>query len=697
MTAERFYFKKALPIWKKGDTKLMNQALSFRATVVCPDRSEIFLAGSSSYTLWVNGKLLAHGPARTAPDFYKVDKVCLEVGENAVEVCVSGYNCKAFSYVDVPSFLCAEVVCGGRVLAATGYDFTCAELLQRIRKMPRYTYQRTFAEGYDMTRPRYGETAETEICGDKFFISRDVPAGDYARIAPLCAFARGSVTLEEKEKYFRDRCIDLANDPDSEYGAYSDGEVECHVERLTQQTVFSVPEAISLDARELDIPENGYVDVVFDKNYAGLISLEAESTGDATLYVIFDEILTNGIPDPMRLNSNSLIPVKLNGKGSLTTAEPYVMKYARIFAIGGSVRVSNFSLVEIAFPGTAVDRSFVPADGELAKIYDAAIHTFRTNVVDIYMDCASRERAGWLCDAFFMGRSEYLFTGKSVVEKAFLKNFLLKDRYEYVPEGMLPMCYPSSQYKDETFIPNWAMWYALELYEYLERSGDGELADSAKGHMYALLNYFRRFENEFGLLEKLEGWVFVEWSRANSLTQEVNFPSNMLYSAFKAVLGRLYGDEGLMAEAKALRETVNSMAMTESGFYCDNAFRRNGRLELSGECTEVCQYYAFWMGCATPETHGELWRRLVESFGSNRKPGLYDEIHPANAFIGNYLRLDLLMRYGCTDLLREDIKAFFTPMAASTGSLWEHMDTQASCSHGFASCAAYWIEKLENR
>ena len=40
-----------------------------------------------------------------------------------------------------------------------------------------------------------------------------------------------------------------------------------------------------------------------------------------------------------------------------------------------------------------------------------------------------------------------------------------------------------------------------------------------------------RYENEDGLLENIPGWVFVEWSKANELTDGVNYPSNMLYSA----------------------------------------------------------------------------------------------------------------------------------------------------------------------
>ena len=132
--------------------------------------------------------------------------------------------------------------------------------------------------------------------------------------------------------------------------------------------------------------------------------------------------------------------------------------------------------------------------------------------------------------------------------------------------------------------------------------------------------------------------------------------------------------------------------MTPSGFYCDNAIRKeSGVLELSGERTEACQYYAFFSNVATPTTHPELWKILVNDFGYDRaEKGLYPEIWPANAFIGNYLRLELLNRYDYKDELYDNIKGYFYYMAERTGTLWENVGTEASCNHGFASHVIYW-------
>ena len=86
---------------------------------------------------------------------------------------------------------------------------------------------------------------------------------------------------------------------------------------------------------------------------------------------------------------------------------------------------------------------------------------------------------------------------------------------------------------------------------------------------------------------------------------------------------------------------------------------------------------------------------MITDFGYDRKKtGKYPEIYPSNAFIGNYLRLDLLDRYGYKDVLYDNIRGYFEYMADRTGTLWENVDTSASCNHGFASHVIHWMASL---
>ena len=179
----------------------------------------------------------------------------------------------------------------------------------------------------------------------------------------------------------------------------------------------------------------------------------------------------------------------------------------------------------------------------------------------------------------------------------------------------------------------------------------------------------------------------MEWSKANDFVQNVNYPSNMIYATALKCMAEMYGETMYAQRADVMMETIRQQSF-DGMWFRDHAIRQaDGSLTVpESDITETCQYYAFFTGCATADTHAELWERLLTEFGPERQTkGLWQEIYPSNAFIGNYLRLELLSRAGLhTQVLRETT-GYFKKMADLTGTLWEHDNTHASCCHGFAS------------
>jgi alpha-L-rhamnosidase len=334
---------------------------------------------------------------------------------------------------------------------------------------------------------------------------------------------------------------------------------------------------------------------------------------------------------------------------------------------------------------------FFSSDPRLNRIFAAGVETFRQNSVDLFMDCPSRERAGWLCDSYFTARVAMDLSGNTLVEKNFLENFTLPDKFPNIPQGMLPMCYPAD-HRDGVFIPNWSLWFVIQLEEYLERSRDGKLVASLRPRIMRLFEYFDHFENENGLLESLESWIFIEWSKANDFVQDVNYPTNMLYSAALKAAGKIYNIPEYVSEAEEIRDTIRKQSFNGS-FFVDNAERNpDGNLTVTANTSEVCQYYAFYFNIASPESHPELWQKLLTGFGPDRKViDQYPHVHFANAFPGTYLRLELLSRYNETRHLLDESIDYLHYMAEKTGTLWENLSPTASCNHGFASHAVHFL------
>ena len=142
----------------------------------------------------------------------------------------------------------------------------------------------------------------------------------------------------------------------------------------------------------------------------------------------------------------------------------------------------------------------------------------------------------------------------------------------------------------------------------------------------------------------------------------------------------------LRAQAAAIRETIRRQSF-DGEFFVDNAVRKDGRLEVTRNRSEVCQYFAFYFGVATAETHAALWQKLAAGLRprSARRPGAFKEIHAANSFVGNVLRLELLSRRGLGQQILDESVGYQLYMADRTGTLWENDGAYASCNHGFAS------------
>ena len=700
----KFYFEKAQAIWADGRSEEMNCELSFRTVIPKGEETKLFLAASSIYRLWVNGEFICAGPARAAHGWYRVDEICLSPflteDRNYVVTEVLGYNVNSYDTLDQPSFLTEEIWQGNEVISYTGGEsITIHDFKNRVQKVQRYSFQRAFIDAYqyeDENKYMYhmNESAQSlckiEIQTDKRYIYRDVEMPGFETLEPVSVIKKGTAYYEKEkteiipEEYFFKIKQDLKG--------YAREKTEIHVSEEAQKIQLQETECSvnAIAIRQLPLSDE-YAIYELPYNATGFFDIRLEVREKSRTFVMFDEILSNGSVDFLRMNSCNCFVYRMNaGKYRLMNFAPYTMKYLQIVVLGECI-VEQVQFKEYK-NSSVLKRIHLPQDTELALIYDAALESFRANALDLFMDCPSRERGGWLCDSYFTSSVEYVLTGKNVIEKAFLENFILNKEFRHIPEGMIPMCYPAD-HNNGNFIPQWAMWYVLEIEKYVYGNQDFELAERSKNLIYSLLKYFESFENENGMLENLQGWNFIEWSRANDpdLVNGVNFPTNMLYMRMLKCVSALYKNLILERKADRLRKNIRKRSFNGM-FYTDNEHRDKNQLVNPGICTEVCQYYAFFTGVATVKEDSELWKIMKNKFGPIRSTiNDYPEIAGTNVFIGKYLRIELLYRQGLFEEVIKEIKEVFLGMAKETGTLWEHTLPTASCNHGFASYVLYWL------
>lgn len=692
-------FETARPVWAKGLSKSVNRHLSF--TIPVPEGAEMLrISGATAYQIFLDDSDPVYGPARTGLDHARVDELSL-AGIRKITVRAAGYYTASFQACLSPSFLCAEILDGaGRVLWATGTDpVTVREDTRRIRKTDRYARQRYYTEVYDLTRPE-GPLLETEEVPTPVWIARGVRPFSNRRLNAVAAIADFSVIRSEEPELpsgipFNEQTESL--NPELGLGpSFEDTEYRMYPEVYR----LSFPEKCPVTGDELKAGTARLYDLGAD--LTGIIDLELAAEEETELMAIYEEILQDGDIVPVRSHCLNCIRVLIPaGRTRFLSFEPYTMRYLKLCVLRGAVTPYRVGLLECAGSEIALPRL---RDPELDRILRAAASTFRQNATDIFMDCPSRERAGWLCDSFFTARTEYALTGESRVEHNFLENFTMTDGCRYLggaPEGMLPMCWPSSHDyigKKDNYIVNWALWLILQTEEYaFDRHGDPELVRALEKPLGRMLDGLKPWEEEHGLIRDMPGWVFIEWSRANDpeATAGINWPSNMLYASALCAYGHLYGRNDLSEKGLRLKALIREKAFN-GRFFADNTVTGPDGTPVFGPLTtEACQYYAAFFGISSAGDRPEWADTLMNDFGPERKKeNRYPDVPFANAFIGNYLRLEVLRRTGRKEQLLREIRGYFAPMAERTGTLWEHDSPSASCCHGFASHVAVWLMEL---
>lgn len=685
---KEIFFKKAIPVWARGKETEVNSCIELACNGEEVSEGILRITGATFYQVYAGSKLIHYGPARKADGYSAVDTIKLPIMTESDEFLIRavGYNCRSFNSVTRSSFLRAEIEIDGKVEKATGFDgFVGYEAKYHRQKAMRYSYQRQFSEIWDFTFKRVS-TKLAAVNKAGLLVDRAVPYADLSEIwadKPRCG--RCKRMQDPKLALFP-----YLTNPAAEFTHFPYDELDSYAYAEYLKTKCDYSNGIEKNRSHIAADECMLYD--FGKIRCGFFRLKVKVKEKVRIILAFSEQLDEwGSPAMRPLNSVNVIEWTLpEGEYDMTSLEPYTVKYAEVIATEGKAEIEGLGVCQAVFPKDKMKREAFE-DTELSEIYTAAVETFRHNTLDVFMDCPSRERAGWLFDSFYTAKAEYYFTGSTEVEKAFLNNYL-HGRDVHGQDGMVNMCYPADVFTNN-YVPQWAMWYVLEVNEYINlRKGKLDIELFEK-QAEKLLKWFSKYENEYGLLERLGGWNFIEWSDVNNRVFDVSYATNMLYYKMIRVMGEMFDRSDLIEKSDEIKKKIIELAF-DGTMFCDRAVRNNnGILENTNERSEVTQYYALRFNIAhvNDEKFSELAHMVFDVFGPDRT--VYPEIERADSMPGIYLRMELLNIYGKYSQLLAEIKDYFLGMARETGTLWERYEGKASRDHGFASYVAVAISE----
>lgn len=674
-----------LQVWGKDLRNDRNIKLDFEKEVFVRPNTVLRTASDCPFRVCVNGEQIGYGPRRMAFGNAAINEYALQdfVGQTVtVSIEVVCYRVENYYIENQKPFFAGEIVENGEVVCDSA-AFDCYRDHRKASSVRRFSFQRGFTEYYDYSKQR------EKIDLEEGFVCRlhdvDVPYPRFERLR-FSPFEAGRVVWSERHGEVWDRAKEKIDFIDPVPPLYN-------VSDIFRNIGFKKSE-------DRNFASDFYRLFSLPTLKTGFVETEISVEEDASVILYFDERISEGNPpvlydgaafvNPYQRSTVSLIHYRLpKGKYALRAFEPNTMRYCGVAVYRGKAVVQSLSLLTYENGGERF--SFRCEDEELQTMMQAALNTFNQCCVDVMMDCPSRERAGWLADSYFSGRAERLVNGNNAIEKNTLRCFLERKREKSLPQEVFPMCYPAD-HKDGQYIPNWGMWLILELLDYKKRSGDGALAEAFRQQVLDFVNYHLRYLDKNGLLCGVKGWVFIEWSKANSLTEDVNFPTNMLFYATLCAVQELYQTDEYAAVAKRLKEAIYQYGY-DGEFFLDNvAATKSGYEKKESDRTEVCQYYAFYFGFADEERNPSLYRFLFEEVRGRAELGeKYKFLERASNFFGLFLRLDYLSERVSGNRLAEELKAYFLSEAKETGTYWELHGAVDSCCHGFSSVIVAFI------
>lgn len=684
-------FDKAIAVTPSNGKNQKNILYVYRQKTKSLCNAVLHIACADFYQVYVNGVFVAAGPARTAKNYAREDILNLNgfnEENNEIEIFVAAYNCRSLSNVLQNTFLIAEISVNGKAEYYTGKHFELFIAKEKLQKTSRYSFQRHFTEVWDLGQCTSQPIKYEKTVNPPTVLSRRAPYPKYEDIMLDKCVSGGSFTYDAEipvKKY-------LSHDISTRWGCFSDEEImynPCAFVQRCKQT--KTHETLPLP---VDLKTNQYAVFDFGEIETGFITFDLQCKADADIIIAFTENFDRSCfcYNDMNVNNATEYLLKSNIRYSRVSFEPYTAQRIAVFVKSGCVTLNSIGIKTYECDLNNVKNPVTDNSG-IAAVYTAAMRTFAHNAVDIYTDCPSRERAGWLCDSYFTAAAEYELFGKTDIEDDFLENYILCVPDEKIPKGMLPMCYPAELEDSEQFIPQWPMWLILEIEEYINIRKGFWPKERFKPLIDGLINFYSKYENEDGLLENLPSWNFVEWSKANDWTKDVNYPTNFLYAEVLDRVYKIFGDESLKIRSETVRKNAVSQSFDGRLFYDHSVRDSQGNLVLQSDCSETAQYYAALFGNIdlTEPKFKVFSEFLFDTF--NKRTNIPENIEEINAFIGLYLRLIVLCNNKKFDMALSEIKSFFGPMQEKTNTLWENRSCRASLDHGFASYALVLINK----
>jgi alpha-L-rhamnosidase len=698
---------------KKHLSRPWNYYAYFRSVIEVAGRAQramVRVSADARYVLYVNGKRVHQGPARSWPEFQSYDTIdiapFLISGDNAICAIVHQFGVPTFSsvYRDASGFLLDGFVelDGGVIPLHTPEHWLCREANAWRKDVARLTIQLGFQEHFDADQEPADWMLANFVEGEEWHEPRVIgPVGTHPWVKMQ---QRGVPLLAQHEEKFtaitgqfsgeNARGYKVAEDvyqlPNSEELKRERAVIENPDGMLRGQGITTVPPP----------PEGHFVMVTLDlgQTRTGHIMLDiADAAGDEIIDIVYTEqIDKNGEPILIAPDSGSACEeatadrYRCRAGGQRWEAFHYKgFRYATLIFrnLSKPLLIKHVGLRQVHAAVEDVG-AFECSDKLLNEIWRIGRETLRNCMFDAYVDCPWREQAQWWGDARVQFRvNAYAFGDISLFERG-----IRQVASSQSSDGTLHSHPPSDAPHHR--LPDFMLTWVGSLWDHYFHTGRSELLKECLPVLRGVMDFFTRHESEGGLIGRFEGfWVFLDWQ-------------SLYKNDFSAVLNMMYlqalrhasaicdlVDEPQLAVSYHARASRLQFAIEKHFWDARGKVWRDGFDPGAGKMVEEISQHANTLAMLLrlrPEGHSAIAKEvLLKAAGSRR-----GKILAASPFFYAYV-LEALAEANYRDdvirIIREKWGEMIEKGATTFWEVWE--PTFHSRCHAWSSSPVYHLSQ----
>lgn len=553
-------------IWIDGPDAAPNSYLYARKTFALTEKpSEAFLktTADSKYRLFVNGNYVGKGPVRNPEgivyyDTYDITQHLVK-GKNVIAFLVHYIGENTYSY----KARRAGLLCKAEIKVGDEMQTVVTDETWKVRRAEDWTNAGArlsrrlgFQEVYDASSSP-GDWRQVKFSErgwqDAVVVGRapGEPWGDlYAReIPPL-----------REEKILPRAIIGAYNSPDRlktvPPAEIPDIMADAELAQLRAGSVQNIEALLTEEGNaQIKTPRsNRGVALILDfgREVFGNVEIGIADSGTGCIDLGYGELLEDGRVKPNKAGVKYTDRVllkrgRLEWQGFESRAfrylqvefrwcsRPVVLEYIR-------VNQTTYPVQQLA--------TFECSDSLLNEIWKIGAYTTQLCMEDTFIDCPWRERAQWWGDARIEARAAYY----AFNDTQLLAQGLRQLARSQTREGWIAGMYPAGE---EKLLPDYSLLWIFSLLDYYAFSDDVTLLKDLYPNVKRLLEWFKQFEGEFGLLTDVPGWLFIDWAELEKEGQSTAL--NCLYYQGLQVAGVIATVAGHPEEASEYVETSHRL------------------------------------------------------------------------------------------------------------------------------------------